>query len=80
MDIYNDHQEGSNMINNKSASKNNFQPNSDLLKPDGYHLNVKGVSLLAMNIKKTVHHILNIPLPIRRQRSRSRNRIGHITW
>lgn len=52
------------------------QPNSDLLKPDGYHLNEKGVSLLAMNIKKTVHHILNIPLPIRRQRSRSRNRIG----
>jgi hypothetical protein len=37
--------------------------------PDGYHLNEKGVSLLAMNIKKTVHHILNIPLPIRRQRS-----------
>ena len=52
------------------------QPNSDLLKPDRYHLNEKGVSLLAMNIKKTVHHILNIPLPIRRQRRRSRNRIG----
>jgi hypothetical protein len=31
-----------------------------------------------MNIKKTVHHILNIPLPIRRQRSRSRNRIGRV--
>jgi hypothetical protein len=24
MDIYNDHQEGSNMINNKSVSKSNF--------------------------------------------------------
>lgn len=51
-------------------------PNKDLLKTDGYHLNEKGVSHLALNIKKALHYMLNIPLPLsRRSRSKSNTRI-----
>ncbi|CAC5389896.1 ROCK2 [Mytilus coruscus] len=53
------------------------QANEELLQNDLYHLNDKGVSYLASNIKQAVHQILNIPLPpTRRPRSQSRNRRG----
>lgn len=53
------------------------QANEELLQNDLYHLNDKGVSYLASNIKQAVHQILNISLPpTRRPRSQSRNRRG----
>ena len=49
----------------------------DVLADDMYHLNDKGVSILASNIKKAMHRCLHIDLPIpQRQRSRSRSRGG----
>jgi lysophospholipase L1-like esterase len=39
-------------------------PNKDLLQPDGIHLNDKGISLLAGNIKRAIHIALDIPPPI----------------
>jgi hypothetical protein len=41
-------------------------PNKDLLQPDGIHLNDKGISLLAGNIKRAIHIALDIPPPPRR--------------
>ena len=53
------------------------QANKESLQNDLYHLNDKGVSYLASNIKQAVHKIFNIPLPpTRRPRSQSRNRRG----
>ena len=40
-------------------------PNVDLLNTDLFHLNNKGVSMLAANIKSVIHRVLKIPLPIR---------------
>jgi len=48
--------------------------NVDLLNTDLYHLNNKGVSILAANIKSVIHRVLKIPLPIRRPRSQSQHR------
>ena len=52
----------------------NGYPNKDLLCDDGYHLNDKGISLLAGNLKRVIHSVLEIPLPSRRPRSTSRSR------
>ena len=49
-------------------------PNKDLLRDDGYHLNDKGLSFLAMNLKRDIHSVLEVPLPARRPRSTSRQR------
>lgn len=51
-------------------------PNKDLLQPDGIHLNDKGISLLAGNIKRAIHIALDIPPPPRRSRSKSPGRRG----
>ena len=47
-------------------------PNADILCEDGVHLNEKGLSLLAVNLKRAIHSTLNILLPVRRGRSTSR--------
>ena len=52
----------------------NGNPNDNLLKDDRYHLNDKGISLLASNIKRVIHVAVGIPLPFVRNRSRSRHR------
>ena len=49
-------------------------PNVDLLNTDLFHLNNKGVSMLAANIKSVIHRVLKIPLPIRRPRSQFQHR------
>ena len=49
-------------------------PNVDLLNTDLFHLNNKGVSMLAANIKGVIHRVLKIPLPIRRPRNQSQHR------
>lgn len=49
-------------------------PNQDVLRDDGVHLNHKGWSSLAVNLKRAIHSMLNIPLPVRRPRSVSRGR------
>lgn len=54
----------------------NGNPNHSLLREDKYHLNEKGISQLASNIKRAVHTALGVPLPPPRQRSRSRQRRG----
>lgn len=50
------------------------KPNRDLLETDGYHLNDKGLALLASNIKRGIHNLLDIPAVARRPRSLSRYR------
>lgn len=52
----------------------NGDPNDNLLKDDRYHLNDKGISLLASNIKRAIHVAVGIPLPFVRNRSRSKYR------
>ena len=52
----------------------NGDPNDNLLKDDGYHLNDKGISLLESNIKRAIHVAVGIPLPFVRNRSRSKYR------
>ena len=47
--------------------------NHDLLEADKFHLNSKGTSILASNLKKMIHACLSIDIPQRRGRSRSRN-------
>ena len=49
-------------------------PNVDLLNTDLFHLNNKGVSMLAAHIKGVIHRVLKIPLPIRRPRNQSKHR------
>ena len=52
----------------------NGDPNDNLLKYDGYHLNDKGISLLESNIKRAIHVAVGIPLPFVRNCSRSKYR------
>ncbi|VDI18973.1 Hypothetical predicted protein [Mytilus galloprovincialis] len=52
----------------------NGNPNDNLLCEDKIHLNDKGISILASNIKRAIHTGLHIPLPPARPRSRSRQR------
>jgi hypothetical protein len=52
----------------------NGDPNDNMLKDDGYHLNDKGISLLESNIKRAIHVAVSIPLPFVRNRSRSKYR------
>lgn len=49
-------------------------PNKQLINEDGIHLNNKGISFLAGNIKRAVHLALEVPLPFNRSRGRSRSR------
>ena len=49
-------------------------PNVDLLNTDLFHLNNKGVSMLAANIKSVIHRVLKIPLPIRSPRNQFQHR------
>ena len=52
-------------------------PIPDLLSNDHYHLSAKGVAQLASNIKRAIHSILGVPLPVRQpHHSRSRSRRG----
>ena len=52
-------------------------PIPDLLSNDHYHLSAKGVAQLASNIKRAIHSILGVPLPVRQpHRSRSISRRG----
>jgi hypothetical protein len=52
-------------------------PIPDLLSNDHYHLSAKGVAQLASNIKRAIHSILGVPLPVRQpHHSRSRIRRG----
>lgn len=53
-------------------------PNKELLCEDGYHLNDKGITILAGNIKRAIHIALNVPLPPRRSGSAGRSRSR--TW
>lgn len=46
-------------------------PNTKLLADDGYHLAAKGIFTLAVNIKKTIHLTLKIPI---QDRGKSRSR------
>ena len=39
----------------------NWEPNDSLLQQDGYHLNEKGLSFLANNIRRVIHSVLNLP-------------------
>ncbi|CAC5425996.1 unnamed protein product [Mytilus coruscus] len=52
----------------------NENPNDKLLCEDKIHLNDKGISILASNIKRAIHTGLHIPLPPARSRSKSRQR------
>ncbi|CAC5400944.1 unnamed protein product [Mytilus coruscus] len=52
----------------------NGNPNDNLLCEDKIHLNDKGISILASNIKRAIHTGLHIPLPPARSRSKSRQR------
>ncbi|CAC5360084.1 unnamed protein product [Mytilus coruscus] len=52
----------------------NGNPNDNLLCEDEIHLNDKGISILASNIKRAIHTGLHIPLPPARSRSKSRQR------
>ncbi|CAG2210987.1 unnamed protein product [Mytilus edulis] len=47
-------------------------PINDLLTDDKFHLSTKGVSILASNIKKSIHWALDIPMPTQ-QRGRSQS-------
>lgn len=49
-------------------------PKRDLLCADGYHLNEKGISHLAGNLKRAIHTVLEEPLPTNTRRPRSRSR------
>ena len=49
-------------------------PNSEMLQDDNYHLNARGTSALAFNIKNAIHSVLNLQLPLRSQFDRSRSR------
>ena len=52
-------------------------PIDELLNEDKYHLSTKGVSILASNLKKAIHSVLDIPMPPKpRGRSRSRGPLG----
>ena len=54
----------------------NGNQNKDLLQPDGIHLNDKGISLLARNIKRAIHIASDITPPPRKspgRRGRRRN-------
>ncbi|CAC5362498.1 unnamed protein product [Mytilus coruscus] len=48
--------------------------NDNLFCEDKIHLNDKGISILASNIKRAIHTGLHIPLPPARSRSKSRQR------
>ena len=48
-------------------------PINELLNEDKYHLSPKGVSILASNLKRAIHTVLDIPMPPK-QRGRSRSR------
>ena len=49
-------------------------PNSEMLQDDNYHLNARGTSALAFNIKNAIHSVLNLQLPLRSRFDRSRSR------
>lgn len=69
MILYCDH---SNMLKNGN-------PNADYLSEDKYYISAKGISMLAANLKKSIHTVLNIPDQDSgrfRSRFRSSNRRG----
>ncbi|XP_062594022.1 uncharacterized protein LOC134255508 [Saccostrea cucullata] len=49
-------------------------PNLSLLSEDGYHLNERGVSKLAVNLRNAIHTTLKLGLPVNNQFNRSRSR------
>ena len=49
-------------------------PNLSLLSEDGYHLNERGVSRLAVNLRNAIHSTLKLQPPINAQFNRSRSR------
>jgi lysophospholipase L1-like esterase len=55
----------------------NGEPIADMLHTDGVHLNDRGTSQLAANIKKAVHDALGVYVQPPRNRSRSRGRHFH---
>ncbi|CAC5420052.1 unnamed protein product [Mytilus coruscus] len=65
---------GTSNVEEHSNVSVNVNPNKEILQQDGIHLNDKGISLLAGNLKRAIHIALDIPLPSRRTRSKSPNR------
>lgn len=62
---------------NHSNMLHDGSPDLNLLNEDGVHLNEKGVSLLASNMKRMIHNSLGIEtINTRRTRSKSRAKFG----
>ena len=49
-------------------------PILSLFQDDKYHLNERGVSILANNLKRAIHQALDVPLPVPLRHSRRQSR------